>query len=286
VTSEADSAAQEGNAGFPTVPWNDPALEAEILGGLSETTKTAQEQPAEDEADEADETEAASEDEAGKEPPKEKQGKKKPLTELTDEELRNDERIRRLVQSEKDKELHRAKREAEQAAEAQEAARKLAESQAELEGLDDEELGVRAREALAAQKKQQELMQTVYQQAQTVIGQTFSAAQQQILESIPDAKVRATVQQRAEAGEFKSLPEFMAASVQAAAEVVAAKMVAKREKEMREANQNDRAAAEAEQASAPILGSGRPITDRDRWRKLSPDQQWAEGLAELGIGRK
>ena len=153
--------------------------------------------------------------------------------------------IYRQAQAMKDREAHQERLRQQQ----EQARSKVAE-------MDDEEFG---RHLRTTQQEQE----AVRQQMTPVIGKLLTDAQDQALSQISDEAIRAEVATKANAGEYKTFPEFLAACINAEAQQRTDKQVkrevAKREKELRESIQNELTADQADVA-IPQLGRGIPTS--------------------------
>lgn len=164
------------------------------------------------------------------------------------------ERMRREIQSQKDREIARERERIRQEMEAQ---RRRELEEAQLAQMDDEELGAywrqqREREALIQQAVHQRELLWEQQRLQNIQTMTNAA-----LAIVKDAKAREALAQRNAAGEFQTYEDFVLAAHEAQAAVVAEKAAAKAAKEAREATQKNEAARLAETAF-PDLDAGRP----------------------------
>jgi len=174
------------------------------------------------------------------------------------------EQIRRRVQSEADKRLVRYQQQLE-------ARRKAEEQQRRMEQMDDEDYGAFVRE-------QQQMEGYARQRTQQMLAESYGKLTEQVLASVKDETLREQLAKRNEADEFESFDAFLDARDEAVLEAEKQKMASSLEKQIREAVQKELKAQEAEQARAPVLGSGLPTTQLDI-KSMTPDQLIAAGLA-------
>ena len=208
--------------------------------------------------------EAGAPPEAGSEPAK--QEEQKPSIDIDTILNRPEvaEQIRRRVQSEADKRLVRYQQQLE-------ARRKAEEQRRRMEQMDDEDYG-------AFVRQQQQMEGYATQRTQQRLAETYGKLTEQVLESVKDEALREQLAKRNEADEFESFDAFLNARDEAVLEAEKQKMASSLEKQIREAVQKELKAQEAEQARAPVLGSGLPTTQLDI-KSMTPDQLIAAGLA-------
>lgn len=176
----------------------------------------------------------------------------------------------RELQSAKDKELHRARLQAQAEVEA---ARRASEEQARLESMDDEDYGRYVREKVTKD-------QTLNAQANERARQVMLDVQEQTLSQVTDSAERSKIEAKINGGEYKSWGEMIG-------DVVAATVAVQLAKESKAAKEAARKEATAEIANipVPVLGSG---THSSRSaRPLSSGELLSTGFAEaLQAARK
>lgn len=179
-------------------------------------------------------------------------------------------RRERELQSAKDRELHRARLQAQAEVDA---ARRASEEQARLENMDDEDYGRYVREKVT---KDQELGA----QASAHVTRAMLDVQAQTLSQITDADKRAEIEGKINDGQYKSWGDLIGDVVTAA---VAAQL-AKESKVVKEAARKE-ATAEIANIPVPVLGSGTNSTRSTR--PMSSSDLFSQGFAEaLQAARK
>jgi len=167
--------------------------------------------------------------------------------------------IFRQAQSLKDKEAHAA-----------ELRRQQEEERRRIEEMDDEEFGRHLR-------TQQQEQEAIRQKVTPVLGKLLTDAQQQALAQVSDEATRAALVTKANAGEYKTFPDFLAACIDAEAESRAKKQLPKRERDMRDAIRKEVFADQAD-IVAPDIGRGIPTS---RVQDLHGIDAIRAGLAEM-----
>jgi len=167
--------------------------------------------------------------------------------------------IYRLAQSMKDKELNQER-----------LRRQQEEEKRRLDGMDAEEYGLYRRQQ---EQDEGKIRAGVTDQLGRLLGQMQRVA----LDQISSKAVREQVEAKANAGAYKSFPEFFAACVKADADHKVQTQVGRREKQLREVITKE-VTAEQVGEMAPQLGTGVPVarTSEKHGRELL-----SEGIGEL-----
>lgn len=182
------------------------------------------------------------------------------------------ERLRREMQSAKDREIHQTRLAWQQE---QERLRLEQEERARLEGMDDEDYGRYVREQQNKMREQQE-------SAQKVRENLIMAVQNETLGQISDKELRAEIEAQINEGQFKSWGELQQAIISKATAKEVAKTKTQMEASIREAVQKELAAQLAD-TPTPTLGTGLPTRPT---RNLSADENISIGFAEAVAAQK
>jgi len=174
---------------------------------------------------------------------------------------------RRKFQSQKDREVQQERLRIYQ--EAQEQLRLERERQ-HTAAMDNEDYGAWVREQDQKEQERADDRRKFDQQRQQWIAINNEAA----LSIVKDAKAREALEQRNNAGEFKTYPDFVAAAHEIQAAVVAERAGDKRAREAREAAEKG-ATARLAGTAAPDLATGQPTGSTPTFKKPIDRMRWA-----------